>query len=80
MNRLRGMWRYLTKVFDLRNLIRNVRDRRQYPEIPTPCLHLTLVLGAILRVPSLLDLSLKTQRKGWQRMIKHKALSDDALT
>ncbi len=80
MNRVRGLLAYLTKVFDLRSLIGNIRDRRQYPEIPGRSLFLTLVLGAILRVPSLLDLSLKTKAKGWQRLIDHPAFSDDALS
>jgi hypothetical protein len=38
-----------------------------------------LVLGALLRVPSLLDLSLKTRGLGWQRLIGSKPFSDDAL-
>lgn len=79
MNRLRGALRYLTKVFQLPTRVANVRDRRDYPVIPRACLHLTLLLGAFLRVPSLLNLSLKTQRPGWQRMVGHKAVSDDAL-
>lgn len=73
------VWHYLDKVFDLPQLIRNVRDTRQYPEIPTPSLHFTLVLGALLRVPSLLDLSLKTRGLGWQRLVGSKPFSDDAL-
>lgn len=79
MNRVRQLWQYLGKVFDLPRLIKNVRDTRQYPEIPTPCLHFTLILGAMLRVPSLLDLSLKTRWLGWQRLTGAKPLSDDAL-
>jgi hypothetical protein len=79
VNRIRQLWRSLQKIFDLPQLIKNVRDRRQYPEIPTPCLHFTLVLGALLRVPSLLDLSLKTRGPGWQRLIGSKPFSDDTL-
>ena len=79
MNHLCQVWHYLDKVFDLPQRIKNVRDTRQYPEIPTPCLHFTLVLGALLRVPSLLDLSLKTRGLGWQRLIGSKPFSDDAL-
>lgn len=79
MNRLGQLWDCLDKVFDLPQLVKSVRDRRQYPEIPTPTLHFTLVLGALLRVPSLLDLSLKTAGEGWQRLIGWKSLSDDAL-
>ena len=80
MNRVRQLWSSLKKVFDLPRLIKNVRDRRQDPVIPTPSLHFTHLLGALLRVPSLLDLSLKTRGLGWQRLIGHKAVSDDALS
>ena len=79
MNRVRQLWHSLKKVFDLPQLIKNVRDRRPYPVIPTASLHFTLVLGALLRVPSLLDLSLKTQGPGWQRLVGNKPFSDDAL-
>lgn len=79
MNRLRHCWRYLEKVYALPARLRAVRDRRQYPVIPTWSLHLTLVLGAVLRLPSLLDLSLKTRKPGFQRLIDHGAISHDAL-
>jgi len=79
VNRVRQLWHSLKKVFDLPQLIKNVRDRRPYPVIPTASLHFTLVLGALLRVPSLLDLSLKTQGSGWQRLVGSKPFSDDAL-
>ena len=79
MNRVRQLWHSLKKVFDLPQLIKNVRDRRPYPVIPTASLHFTLVLGALLRVPSLLDLSLKTRGPGWQRLVGNKPFSDDAL-
>ena len=79
MNRLLQMWRALDKVFDLCQLIKNVRDRRQYPVIPTAALHFTLILGALLRVSSRLDLSLKTKERGWQRLVGSKPFSDDAL-
>ncbi len=79
MNRLRHCWHYLEKVYDLPSRLRAVRDRRQYPVIPTGSLHLTLLLGAILRLPSLLDLSLKTRKPGFQRLIGHGAISHDAL-
>jgi len=79
VNRLRQLWHYLDKVFDLSLWVRQVRDRRVYPVIPTPALHFSLLSGALLRIPSLLDLSLKTRGPGWQRMIGHGAISDDAL-
>lgn len=80
MNRVRQLWHALHKVFALPHLIRNVRDRRTYPVIPSAALHFTLLLGALLRVPSLLALSLKTQGRGWQRLIYRKPISDDALS
>ena len=36
---------YLTKVFALGRLVRGVRSRRPYPEIPTRALLLSLLLG-----------------------------------
>jgi len=80
MNRIGQLWHCLAKVFELPRRIEWIRDRRQYPEIPAACLHFTLVLGALLRIPSLLDLSLKTRGQGWQRLIGHKPISDDALS
>jgi hypothetical protein len=69
----------LEKVFDLPALLIQVRDRRAYPVIPTPALHLSLVWAALLRVPSLFDLSLKTRGRGWQRLMGHGPISDDAF-
>ena len=79
MNRLRQLWHYLDKVFDLSVLVRQVRDRRVFPVIPTPALHFSLLSGALLRIPSLLDLSLKTRGPGWQRLIGHGPIREDAL-
>lgn len=80
MNLIRHVWHYLAKVFDIPKGLQAVRDRRIYPVIPTPALHFTFLLGAILRVPSLLDLSLKTKGRGWQRLVGwNKPISDDAL-
>ena len=42
-------------------------------------MHLTLLLGAVLRRPSLLDLSLKSRKPGLQRLIDHGAISHAAL-
>jgi len=79
VNQVRQLWHSLKKVFDPPQLIKNVRDHRSYPVIPTASLHFTLMLGALLRVPSLLDLSLKTRGPGWQRLVGSKPFSDDAL-
>lgn len=57
-----------------------MRDRRPYPVIPTGALTVTLVLGAVLRTPSLLHLQSQTKRPGWQRLIGRKGpLSDDTF-
>jgi hypothetical protein len=80
MNRLRQFWRYGEKVFDLPRRLRAVRDRRVQPEIPTPVLTASLFLGAVLRVPSRLQLQAETARRGWQRLVRwFRPLSDDAL-
>ena len=56
MNRLRQFWHYVEKVFDLPRRLRAVGDERWQPQIPTPVLSASLLLGAVLRVPSLLQL------------------------
>ncbi len=67
MNRLRQFWHYVEKVFDLPRRLRGVRDARVQPEIPTPVLTASPFLGAVLRVPSCLQLQAETARRGWQR-------------
>jgi hypothetical protein len=52
VNPLAPFWRYRTKVYDLPNRLRAVRDTRLYPEIPTAPVSATLFLGAVLRSPS----------------------------
>ena len=71
---------YANKVFGLQRLLRGIRDRRPYPEIPTLALVLSLFLGAVLRVGSYLDLAEQTKRRRWQHLIHWpKRLSDDAF-
>jgi nitroreductase len=80
MNRLRQFWHYVAKVFDLPARLRAIRDERPQPVIPTPALSASLLLGAVLRVPSLLQLQAETARRGWQRLVGWpQPLSDDAL-
>lgn len=80
MNRLRQFWHYVEKVFDLPRRLHGVRDQRPQPEIPTPALSASLLLGAVLRVPSLLQLEAETARGGWQKLVGWKgAISDDAF-
>jgi hypothetical protein len=80
MNRLRQFWHYVEKVFDLPRRLRGVRDGRPQPEIPTPALSASLLLGAVLRVPSLLQLQAETARGGWQKLVGwNEPISDDAF-
>lgn len=53
---------------------------RPHPVIPSPALTLSLFLGAVLRVPSLLQLESETGRRGWQRLVGWaESISDDAF-
>lgn len=80
MNRLGQFWHYASKVFDLPRRLRAIRDQRSQPEIPTPALSASLLLGAVLRVPSLLQLQAETARRGWQRLVGWaQPISDDAF-
>jgi len=80
MNRLRQFWHAAARFFDLPRQLRAVRDERTDPEISAPVLTTSLLLGAVLRVPSFLQLEAETRRPGWQRLIgRSKAISDDAL-
>ncbi len=61
-------------------LLRSIRDRRPYPEIPTRPLVVSLFLGVVLRVGSYLDLAEQTKRRRWQHLIHWpQRLSDDAF-
>lgn len=80
MNRLRQFWQYTTKVFHLPARLRAVRDRRPQPEIPTRVFSASLLLGAVLRTASLLQLEAHTGRRGWRRLVQWPhAVSDDAF-
>lgn len=80
MNELAQFLGYVTKVFGFGRLVRSVRSARPYPMIPTRCLFLSLVLGAVLRVGSYLDISKQTKRRRWQHLIHWgKRISDDAF-
>lgn len=80
MNELAQFLGCVTKVFALGRLVREVRDRRPYPEIPTRPLVLSLLLGVVLRTGSYLDLSQQTKRRRWQHLIHWgQRISDDAF-
>ena len=60
--------------------LRAVRTARPNPVIPTAPITLSLFLGAVLRVPSLLQLQRETQRRGWHRLVSwSEPISDDAF-
>lgn len=80
MNFLGQFWQAVTKVFDLPRRLRGLTDHRQNPQIPPPILSTALLLGAVLRVPSFLQLQKETSRRGIQRLLAwFHGLSDDAL-
>ena len=74
MNRLAQFLRYAGKVFDLKTLLRRVRDGRSQPQVPLGPLVLCLVLGLVIRVGSYLDLAEQTQsRRRWRHLCGLKA-------
>jgi len=80
VNLVAQLWRYFTKVYDLPRRLRAVRDRRLYPEIPTATVSAALFLGAILRLPSFLQISKDSARAGWRRMLgREGCLTDDVM-
>lgn len=80
MNRLAQFLHYAQKVFGLNRLVRGVRDRRPYAEIPTRALLLSLLLGGVLRVGRYLDLAEQTKRRRWQHLIHWaKRISHDSF-
>lgn len=80
MNFLGQFWHAVAQVFALPRRLRGLTDHRQDPQLPPPVLWTTLLLGAVLRVPSFLQLQKETTRRGMQRLLAwpHR-LSDDAL-
>ena len=80
MNFLRRFWRAAAKVFDLPRRLHGLSDHRRDPAIPPSVLFTALLLGALLRVPSFLQLQQETARRGIQRLLGwSRRLSDDAL-
>lgn len=80
MNRLRQFWHYTTKVFHLPARLRALQDRRSQPAIPTRVFSASLLLGVVLRTPSLLPLQAHTERRGWRQLVHWpQTISDDAF-
>lgn len=80
MNLLRRLWHYADKVFDLPRYLLSIGSYRSEPEIPNQSITLSLFLGAVMRVGSLLQLQAETARPGWQRLIGwSRPISDDSF-
>ena len=73
MNRLAQFLQYTTKVFALGRLLRRVSDGRCAPLVPVLPLALCLVLGAVMRIGSYLDLAEQTaSRRRWRHLCRLK--------
>jgi hypothetical protein len=80
VNRIRQLWHYACKTFQLAHRLKRVRDRRLFPRVPHRAITATLFLGALLRRPSFFQIQADTHRKGWQKLIGYfHWLSDDLL-
>jgi hypothetical protein len=80
MNRLRQFWHAAAKVFDLPRRLRAVRDRRVDPTVPTFAVSATLLLGALLRKGSFLQIEFESARPGWQRLLGYShPITDDRM-
>jgi hypothetical protein len=80
MNQLAQFLHYGQKVFDLKGVLRGVRDGRSDPDIPTLAVLISLLLGVVLRIGSYLNLSQQTKRRRWQHLTGLKGpISDDTF-
>lgn len=70
MNLCAQFWRYVTKVFDLPRRLRAIRDTRPFPVIPTVFASASLLLGAVLRLPSFHQIAKDSARAGWRRLLR----------
>jgi len=72
--------RYAQKMFHLNFLAGAFTDSRLHPEIPGRAISLTLLLGEVAQIPSLLQLQAETQLPQWQQWVGYpERISDDAL-
>jgi hypothetical protein len=71
---------YAQKRFALPLLAGCFADARAQPEIPSRAVGLSLVLGEVVRVPSLLQLQAETQLPQWQQWVGyHQEISHDTF-
>jgi hypothetical protein len=71
---------YATKRFDLPLLAGCFADARTQPDIPSRSVALSLVLGEVVHIPSLLQLQEETKLPQWQRWVGyHHPISHDTF-
>jgi hypothetical protein len=71
---------YAQKRFDLSLLAGCFADARPQPDIPARAVGLSLVLGEVVRIPSLLQLQAETKVPQWQQWVGYKhPISDDTF-
>lgn len=71
---------YAQKRFDLSLLAGCFADTRPQPDIPSRAVGLSLVLGEVVHIPSLLQLQAETQLPQWQQWVGYKhPISDDTF-
>ncbi|MHB8524279.1 MAG: hypothetical protein ACYDH9_26465, partial [Limisphaerales bacterium] len=63
---------YAQKRFDLSLLAGCFADARPQPNIPARAVGLSLVLGEVIHLPSLLQLQAETQLPQWQRWVGYR--------
>lgn len=71
-NQLSQFVTYAQKRFDLSLLAGCFADARPQPDIPSRAVGLSLVLGEVVRIPSLLQLEAETQLPQWQRWVGYR--------
>jgi hypothetical protein len=72
--------RYAQKMFHLNHLAGVFTNSRPHPEIPGRAVGLTLMLGEVAQIPSLLQLQAETQLPQWQQWVGYgQPISDDTL-
>jgi hypothetical protein len=64
--------RYAQKRFDLHLLAGCFADSRPQPDIPSRAVGLSLVLGEVVHIPSLLQLQAETNLPQWQRWVGYR--------
>ncbi|HVI71995.1 MAG TPA: transposase [Pyrinomonadaceae bacterium] len=72
--------RYAQKMFHLNLLAGTFADSRPYPEIPGRAVSLTLLLGEVAHISSMLQLEKETELPQWQQFVGYPhPISDDTL-